>query len=302
MFNSIVNVIDNTELNAIVIDVKGNDGKLSYRSTVPLAIRYGTGVAKIPDIRQVMDELREKRIFPIARIVAFRDPLIAARKPEWAVRNRSGAVWTDDRGVAWVDPYNREYWDYLVDVAREAVILGFREIQFDYVRFTSDGKISECVYPFRSALSHEDLIPEFLRYVRQRLADLHVPMSADVFGLTTTAEDDLGIGQNFSKLAPAVDIVCPMVYPSHYATGFIGLSEPDKYPYRVVFRGVSDGVRRLSRMRSTTIMRPWLQAFSLGNHYGREQIQAQVQAAKDAGATEWLFWDAGCTYRISDFR
>jgi hypothetical protein len=269
---------------------------------VPLAVKYRTGQAKIPDIKKIMTVLREKNIFPIARIVAFQDPLMAAKKPEWAVRDKEGAIWTDRKGLAWIDPYNRAYWDYLVDIAREAIENGFGEIQFDYVRFTSDGAISNCVYPARTKQSHQDLIAEFLRYAKAQLAPLGKPVSADVFGLTTKAIDDVGIGQNFDKIAAEIDVICPMVYPSHYASGADGAVDPDKYPYRMVYNGVLDGMKRLQKAGSKTVMRPWLQAFSIRSKYDREQIQAQIQAAKDAGATEWLFWNPQCRYPIDKFR
>lgn len=301
LFNSIVDVIDKTDLNAIVIDIKGDNGRLSYQSSVPLSRKYRTGQAKIGDIGKVMAVLKEKGIFPIARIVAFKDPVIAAAKPEWAVRDTRGGIWTDDKGMAWVDPYNRQYWDYLIDLAREAIELGFEEIQFDYVRFTSDGNISTCVYPFNTRVPHEDLIAEFLRYARERLAAHGKPIAADIFGLSTSLANDIGIGQKFEKVAAAVDVVCPMVYPSHYGPGNFGLDDPDLHPYTTVFNGVSDGVRRLRQMGSQTIMRPWLQAFSLNNPYKREQLQAQIKAVQDAGATEWLFWNPRCHYKVSDF-
>lgn len=302
LFQPMIEIIDQTELNAIVIDIKDALGTLSYVSNVPLAQKYQPQEIKIRDISHVMSCLKEKEIFPIARIVVFKDPLIAAAKPEWSVRSKNGGIWRDNKGFAWIDPYNRHYWDYIVDLSREAIELGFEEIQYDYVRFTSDGNIRNCVYPAKNRLSHEELIPDFLEYVKNRLAPYKKPISADVFGLCTSLHDDLGIGQNYEKLAPSVDIICPMVYPSHYLPGNFGLANPDLHPYKTVYRATVDGKTRLEKIDSDTVLRPWLQDFSLGSNYGRQEIQAQIKAVNDAGITQWIFWNPRCRYQLSKYK
>lgn len=301
-FPRLVKFIDETDFNALVIDVKDDTGTLSYSSAVPLAKETGAGLKKIADPRKMIQTLREHRIYPIARIVVFKDPYLAKYKPEWAVKDVGGGLWTDRKGLNWVDPHNRLIWDYIVEIAKEAIGLGFQEIQFDYVRFTSDGNLKRCVYPYSNGELKQDVIKEFLQYARAKLKPYGVPISADIFGLTTSADDDMGIGQKFEKIAASVDIVSPMVYPSHYALGTFGLKNPDYHPYETVFRGVSDAKKRLEKIGNTTTqIRPWLQDFSLGNHYGRAEIQKQIQAVKDTGIKEWIFWNPNCRYDISKY-
>jgi hypothetical protein len=250
----------------------------------------------------MLQTLREHRIYPIARIVVFKDPFLAKKKPEWAVKDINGGLWQDHKGLNWVDPNNHQVWDYIVDIAKEAIGMGFQEIQFDYVRFTSDGDLSRCVYPYGTGQLRQDVIEEFLQYARTKLKDYQVPISADIFGLTTSTNDDMGIGQKFEKIAASVDVVCPMVYPSHYALGTFGLKDPDVNPYETVFRGVSDAKKRLAKLGNTsTQIRPWLQDFSLGYHYGRNEIQKQIQAVKDAGINEWIFWNPSCRYDLEKY-
>jgi hypothetical protein len=303
-FPRLVDFIDSTELNALVIDVKDDTGTLSYKSKVPLAIENDAYQNKIADPLKMMQSLREHNIYPIARIVVFKDPFLARKKPEWAVKDIDGGLWYDHKGLNWIDPNNRLYWSYIIDIAKEAINLGFQEIQFDYVRFTSDGDLKRCVYPYSTHQLRQDVIQEFLKYARAQLRNYRIPISADIFGLTTSAPDDLGIGQKFEKIASSVDIVCPMVYPSHYALGTFGLKNPNCNPYLTVFHGVSDAKRRLDKLglgNETPQIRPWLQDFSLGYHYGRTEIQKQIQAVKDAGVNEWIFWNPSCRYDKSKY-
>lgn len=290
--------VGKTEVNAIVIDVKDDSGTLSYVSTVPLARAIGAGQAKFsPD--KVMSLLRQANVYPIARIVVFKDPVLAAKRPDLAVRSKAGGSWRDNRGLCWVDPHNREVWQYVVDVAKEAAAKGFREIQFDYVRFTSDGKLSDCVYPFATGQRKADVIKDFLLFARKQLKPLGVEVSADVFGLTCSAQDDLGIGQRIEEIAAAVDIISPMVYPSHYYRGTYGIKDPDLAPYETVLTSLKAGTGRLTGLGVR--LRPWLQDFSLKNKYGRAQLMAQIKAVYDAGLTEWIFWNPSNTYNLANY-
>jgi hypothetical protein len=296
-FSRLIHFIDETEVNSLVVDIKDDTGTLSFKTDIPLANEIGASIKKIADPVKLMNTLREHHIFPIARIVVFKDPYLAAHKPEWAVKDIGGGLWKDRKGLAWVDPHNRAIWDYILALSKEAIRLGFQEIQFDYVRFTSDGDLKRCIYPFGKGETRQDVIRDFLVYIKKELEPYQVPVSADIFGLTTSAPDDLGIGQQFEKIAQSVDIVCPMVYPSHYAPGSFGLKIPDLHPYETVFRGVRDALKRLEKIdKNGNHIRPWLQDFSLGNYYGRTQIQAQIKAANDAGAKEWIFWNPSCRY------
>ena len=298
-FPRLVDFIQRTQVNSIVIDVKDDEGTLSYKSNVKMVREIGADQAKIMDPTAMMRRLNEEGIWPIARIVAFKDPYLAGKRPDLAVRSKSGGLWRDRKGMTWVDPNNRLIWKYNVAIAKEAVALGFREIQFDYVRFTSDGQISDCLYPFGTVAKKEDVIRDFLAYAREELKPLGVEVSADIFGLVTSAQDDLGIGQRLEKVAESVDIISPMVYPSHYARGSFGLANPDLHPYETVYRGLTDARKRLEGKQVQ--IRPWLQDFSLGNSYGREQIQAQIRAVHDAGVTEWIFWNPSNRYDASKY-
>lgn len=296
-FPRLVQFINETEVNALVIDVKDDTGTVSYQSQVDLVNQIKATEIKINDPKAMIQTLYENQIYPIARIVVFKDPFLAKRKPEWAVKDNNGGLWKDRKGLHWVDPYNRDLWDYIISIAEEAISLGFQEIQFDYVRFTSDGDIKRCVYPFNNGEKPEDVIQNFLKYARVRLQPYQIPVSADIFGLTTSVPDDQGIGQQYEKIVSNVDIVCPMVYPSHYAHGTFGLKNPNQQPYETVLKGVSDAKKRLDDIGNTsTIIRPWLQDFNLGHHYGKNEIKAQIKAVQDAGLNEWIFWNPSCRY------
>ncbi len=285
---------DRTEINAMVIDVKDATGYVSYATDVPLAKEFKLVERRIRDIDGLMATLEEHKIVPIARIVAFNDPILAKRRPEYAVKSKSGGIWLDNKKSAYTNPYDRRVWKYLVDLGEDAADRGFQEIQFDYVRFPSDGKISDAVYPGAGG-SKEDTIAQFLAYARGRLEKRGVWVSADVFGLTLFVKDDLGIGQKIEKVSSNVDIVCPMIYPSHYYTGAYNQKNPNFHPYEIVTAAMKDSTRRL---RGTgAIVRPWLQDFSLGGvTYGVEQVKAQIKAVEEQGYTEWLLWDPSLKY------
>jgi|CZCB01.1.fsa_nt_gi hypothetical protein len=293
-FPSLLNFIDKTAINTLVIDVKDDMGTFTYESRIPLAVQIGAGMKKVGDMVALMKTLKERNIYPIARIVVFKDPRLAEARPDLAVKNKSGGVWRDRKGLAWVDPHSREVWKYAVDVAEEAMSFGFKEIQFDYVRFTSDGKISDCVYPYADGKSKEDTIKEFLEYARERLKPYGAVISADIFGLVCSVQDDLGIGQKLEKIGAAVDILSPMVYPSHYYKGTYGLANPNLAPYETVTQSMIDAKNRLAGI--DVKLRPWLQDFNLGSRYGREQIMAQIKALNDQGIRDWLFWNPSCRY------
>jgi len=300
-FPRLIDFINKTEVNALVVDVKDDTGTLSYRSQVPLVNEIGASERKIGSPEELIKTLREHNIYPIARVVVFKDPFLSRKKPEWAVKDIGGGLWHDRKGLTWVDPHNPLIWDYIIEICKEAIGLGFQEIQFDYVRFTSDGDIKRCVYPYHTGELRQDVIKNFLQYAREKLKQYDIPISADIFGLSTSVADDVGIGQQFEKIIQSVDVVCPMVYPSHYAPGSFGLNNPDLHPYATVFRSTSDALKRIEKAESTTQLRPWLQDFSLGNYYGRTQIQAQIKAVQAAGIREWIFWNPSCRYLLEKY-
>lgn len=290
-----------TEVNSMVIDVKDDSGRISYNSKVPLAQSVGASYSKF-DPAKVTKLLRRNNIYPIARIVVFKDPQLAGRRPDLAVKSVQGGIWRDFQGLAWVDPYNKSVWDYNVAVAKEAAGFGFKEIQFDYVRFTSDGVLKNCRYSFANGRTKSDTIGDFLKFAYQELKPLGVKISADVFGLTCSNDSDMGIGQVFEKVAENVDIICPMVYPSHYHYGDYNIPDPDRNPYQTVYHSMMDAKRKAATLKKPVIIRPWLQDFSLRNHYGREQLLAQIKAVQDAGLQEWIFWNPTNRYDIRKFR
>jgi hypothetical protein len=286
----------------VVVDIKDDTGVVSYPSVVSLAVRIGAGAQRYQP-EQLLDRLQRERIYPIARIVVFKDPLLASQRQDLAVLNSRGGLWHDRRGIRWVDPYNKTVWEYNVALAQEAARLGFKEIQFDYVRFTSDGNLRECRYPGADGRTKGEVIRDFLAYAAQKLQGAGVKLSADVFGLTCSVEGEMGIGQVFEQIAAEVDVICPMVYPSHYAKGTYQLADPDAKPYETVYRSLTDARRKLTeRSNQTVTIRPWLQDFSLSSVYNRAQLEAQVQAVYDAGLTEWLFWNPRNNYAVEKYR
>lgn len=299
LFNRILQFIDATEVNSLVVDIKDDTGRVSYRSTVPMVEVLGAWENKIPDIQKLLRTLQQKKIYPIARLVVFKDPYLAEKRPDLALKNKDGGIWRDRKGLAWVDPHAQEVWDYNIQIAKEAIKMGFPEIQFDYVRFASDGDLKNCVYPYADGRRKEDVIQAFLEYARAELEPLGAVVSADVFGLVCSAADDLAIGQKLEKIAQAVPVISPMVYPSHYAKGCYGLANPDLFPYETVLKSLQDATARL--IGYPVKLRPWLQDFSLGSNYGPRQIEAQIQAVYDAGIRDWIFWNPSCRYDVKKY-
>ncbi|NLW55812.1 MAG: hypothetical protein GX050_04205 [Firmicutes bacterium] len=299
LLNRILQFARETEINSLVVDIKDDTGRVSYRSGIPMVNALEAWEAKIENPHRLLQTLRRAQIYPIARLVVFKDPLLAERRPDLALKQKNGEIWRDYKGLAWVDPHSREVWEYNIKIAKEAVRLGFPEIQFDYVRFASDGDLRNCIYPFADGNSKEDVIKEFLLYARRELEPLGVVVSADIFGLACSAADDLFIGQKLEKIAEAVPVISPMVYPSHYAKGCYGLRNPDCSPYETVLKSLKDAAGRLEGY--PVQLRPWLQDFSLESTYGQWEIQAQIQAVRDAGLKDWLFWNPSCRYQVSKY-
>lgn len=297
----LIDIADQTEINSFVIDVK-EGGEVSYQSKVKLAIDAGAHRTYIRNVSRLLDTLRAHNIYSIARIVVFKDPVLAAARPELAVKQKDGTIWKDNKGKAWVDTYNRAVWDYNIALAREAIELGFSEVQWDYIRFT-DAPMSyraRAVYPAAAGRTRQDAVREFMLYSREKLKDLKVPITADVFGLTVSTKGDMGIGQEWEKMIDAVDVILPMVYPSHYIPGNYGLSAPNAYPYRVIYRSMQDAIERSRPFPNAATIRPWLQAFTLGPpRYTPAHVRAQIQAVYDVGLKEWVLWSPGSNYELA---
>jgi len=297
-FQELLNLVNSTELNAMVIDIKDEEG-ITHNSQVPFAQETGSITNKIRDLEGVLKTLHENDIYPIARIVVFKDKILPIEIPEYAVKHKNGGIWRDRNGIPWTDPYNKEVWEYNVDLAEEAARLGFREIQFDYVRFPSDGNLDNIVYDNNNGGSRSETIREFLDYARERLSPRGIYVSADVFGLVNSAQDDMGIGQKLEDISKSSDYICPMVYPSHYAPGSHGIPNPDAAPYETVYASLRHAVRRLDKLESEkAIIRPWLQDFTLGHRYGAKEVRAQIKAVYDSGLREWILWNPSNRYNV----
>ena len=283
------------KLNTIVIAIKEYEGQVYIPISEELKKKYNTPVRPIPKISEYLQELKSKGVYPIARIVVFKDNHLAKNFSHLAVKNPDGTVWKDYKGNSWTDPYNKEVWQYNIDIAKSAIELGFEEIQFDYIRFPSDGNTKLCRYSQKhSSTTATTALVEFLTYAKQQFSPTLV--SIDVFGLTPSVNHDMGIGQRFLQMAEVVDYISPMMYPSHYRKGEYGIPDPNKEPYKTVFRTVSDAKKLLGENYHK--LRPYLQDFSLGYKYGPQEVKSQIKACYDNGIFDWLLWDPKCKYTL----
>jgi hypothetical protein len=291
-FYHLVDYMVASGLNAAVIDVQDDDGLTSWEVAVPLAREIGANEQKITDIASRIAYLKQKGIYTVGRIVVYADPLLGSKRPEMAIQ---GGDFVDTRGIRWPDPYNQEVWAYKVAIAKEAVAAGFDEIQFDYIRFP------EHRIPGYNAgvpvTKRVGAVESFLRYAVDQLHPLGAFVSADLFGLTTTVDpgDDMEIGQDYGRIAQIVDYVWPMVYPSHYAPGTYGLTDPNQAPGRVVYESLVGAQKRtdgLPRQKH----RPWIQDFNYGKAYTAADIEDQIQGLAEAGIYQWVLWDPSNRY------
>lgn len=289
------------EINALVIDLKDSTGSICYESNVPLVKELKLQERRIRDLDALVRDCKAAGIYLIARIAVFQDPALAEKKTAWALKSKSkGGLWRDRKGLAWVDPSNREIWAYNVAIAREAIDKGFDEINFDYIRFPTDGKMDDIIYPKWDGTrpKHENM-KSFFEYIDKEIRPLGVYLSVDLFGLTTWQKDDMNIGQRLIDAAGHVDYICPMVYPSHYPAGFLGYKNPAMFPYEVVYKSCAKGMEAIKD--SGTKIRPWLQDFDIGADYDRQKIMLQKKAVYDAKAYGWLIWNARNVYTTNAF-
>ena len=311
-FNQLVELMDNTELNAMVIDIKDDFGNLTYKpkEDSPL-FKYEIGKPYIKDLRGILEVMEKKEIYPIARVVVFKDTELAERKPELSfVEN--GSVWKNGRGEAFVNPFMQEVWDYNVEVAIEAAKMGFKEVQFDYVRFPEGfekrdttltyGKGKYEASELDSTQRRVSAVTDFVAYAREKLKPYGVQVSVDIFGYSATLPEAPGIGQNFSKISENVDVISSMIYPSHW-TSYFGIAKPDLEPYRLVQEYAKVENAKLGELKNPPVSRPWLQDFTAsylgkGNYlvYGKAEVEAQIKALNEAGINEFLLWNAGNKY------
>ncbi|HEX6069677.1 MAG TPA: putative glycoside hydrolase [Longimicrobiaceae bacterium] len=306
----LIRIADETEINAFVIDIKESDTYLVHDSTgIPLAKEIGADQRPASRwLPALVDTLEAHGIYPIARIVVFKDRMLAETKPELSIRNLAGEVWLDRDGKPWVNPYDRRVWDYNIAIAREALDMGFAEVQWDYVRFpdVTESQRRAMVYPGAGDTPREDNIRDFITYSREQLRDYQVPITADVFGLVTYMDGDVGIGQNWEKLIEVADALLPMVYPSHYYAGMYGFQAPNAHPYEIVRVSTQDAVERTEYLRKegkkVGEVMPWLQAMSAewidDIQYGPTHLREQIQAVHDSGLRSWTLWNPSSRYDL----
>lgn len=293
----IYKLIDSTSVNAVVIDIKDATGRISYQPLDPELLTLGVGTNRIRNLSKVISSLHERNIYIIGRIAVFQDPFYAKLHPEDAfVDNRTGGIWHDYKGIAWLRPDSQNVWDYHVRIASDAYMQGFDEINMDYVRFPSDGEISY-IDKSTQIQTKADTIRSFFQYIDPLLRGQGMVLSADLFGLTMSANDDLGIGQKLEYIAPYVDIVAPMVYPSHFGSGSYGIAKPAENPYEVIRHSMSYGIKKLAVIGiGVEKLRPWLQDFDLGAIYSPTMVADQIRASEELGLKSWMLWDPRNSY------
>ncbi|MBE9914351.1 putative glycoside hydrolase [Paenibacillus donghaensis] len=301
----LLDLVDKTDLNAMVIDIKDDAGYITYKTDNPDLIKKGHPQPFIRDINGLMDRLKQHQVYPIARIVVFKDTVLAKKRPDLSFVNSDGTIWKNGKGDSFVNPFSKEVWDYNVEIAKEAAKLGFKEIQFDYVRFPEGfEKRADSLKYFKNGKSRVDAVAEFVQYARKQLAPLGIRVSVDIFGYAASVPAAEGIGQDFNKISENVDVISPMIYPSHYTQGWFGSKDPDKEPYRTIKGSITDTFKKLDPLADQKpIVRPWIQDFTaswLGSghyiKYGKSQVEEQIRALKDMHVDEYLLWNATNRY------
>ncbi|OGZ33089.1 MAG: hypothetical protein A2V69_02755 [Candidatus Portnoybacteria bacterium RBG_13_40_8] len=299
----LLDLVERTELNTMVIDIKDYTGRVSFDTNSDLINEIGSERILIKDIKALIDRLHEEGVYAIARIAVFEDNYLPGERPDLALKTRNGNLWRDFKGLTWVDPSSQEVWDYNVEIAKEAARAGFDEINLDYIRFPSDGATANIVYPIWDyETSKKEVIRQFFEYFSQKVKPMGVFISADLFGLTLTTTNDMNIGQWLEDAALYFDYICPMVYPSHYPTGFKGFENPAAFPYEVIYGGLTAGIERLASVSASVPdkpvakIRPWLQDFDMGAIYDARMVNLEKKAVYDAGAYGWLLWNPSNVY------
>jgi len=311
--NKLVALANESDINSIIIDVKDYSGKLSFITGNPELAALGVEESRIKDLKAFLDYCHDHGIYTIARITVFQDPEFAKRYPQFAVQTSAGKTWKDRKGLAYIDPMAKPFWDYIITIALASYEMGFDEINFDYIRFPTDGNMQDMKFPISGKVgqglsrttSNVTTIPhtkawaleQFFSYLSTHMRAKKIPTSADLFGMVLTANDDLNIGQSLEITAPYFDYICPMIYPSHYPRGFLNFSNPSEHPYEIIHHVLERGAERLEKIGyPRTILRPWLQDFNLGSVYDAKKVGAQIQAAQALGITSWFMWDPRVKY------
>lgn len=306
----IIDLVKNTELNAVVIDIKDYSGKVFY-SVKDSKIKNLATQEPILDLDRIISRLHQENIYSIARIVVFQDPALANKRKDLVLKTKKGNIWKDGKGLSWLDPASKEVWDYNLNLARDVANFGFDEINFDYIRFPSDGNLKNVVFPFwDQKISRSEIIKSFFEYLKKNFEKEDFWFSVDIFGMALEAKDDMGIGQIFEDALLNFDIVAPMIYPSHFHQGYNGFKNPAIYPYEVILNSLTKGKERILNNQNIPLeiknnlskrIRPWLQYFDLGAIYTPEMIKKEKQAVYDAGFASWYMWNPKNIYNKDAF-
>lgn len=320
------NINKTTGLNALVVDIKDYSGLISYDANLPMVDEYKTEEIKINDLNAFVRKFHDAGIYLVARITVFQDPALAKARPDLAVKEKVDGilpeaypVWHDKKGLAWSDPTSKEVWDYNIAIAKDLAEKGFDEINFDYIRFPTDGDTGKMYFSFWDQKTEKsEILKNFFKYLRESLPN--VKISADIFGLVTIQKEDIGVGQILEDIYENFDYVCPMVYPSHYYSGTLGYKNPADHPYEIVKYSIDNAILRLNNLKnsrastSTPIVankfvnskiRPWLQDFNLGAIYTPELVKAQIQAVFDALGDDYsgfMLWNPSNVYTKEAFQ
>ncbi len=299
--DEIIHLIDTTELNAVVIDIKDYSGLVLFDSKLPIVNKLHLKDNRFTDLAATIKKLHEHHIYVIARETVFEDPVLAAAKPEWAIKTKEGGIWKDQKGLSWVDPTKLAVWKYEIDIAKEAAQYDFDEINFDYVRFPSDGDMRDVAYD-NGAEPKYRVMYDFYQYVHEQMANEPVWTSFDMFGLVMEEKgtSDMGIGQRLTDAVGAVDYIDPMMYPSLYAPGHLGYANPAAHPVEVIAHGLEEGLPAFAS--STTEVRPWIQAFNLGAIYDGTMIREEIDTVEKYSHAGWLLWNAENRYTAAGLK
>ena len=295
--DKILPMLKRTELNAVVIDVR-DDGLNYFKNKIEQSIRIKANRTAVFKPEALLERLQKAGVYPIARIACFRDQIAPLSMPKRAViAAATGKPWLDRSKHTWLDPYNYRNWHYIAEIVDHALDLGFPEIQLDYVRFPSEGNSSSMVFPSKKAYADPKAKPTvvvaaFGKFIADRVHKRGAVLSADIFGIVSSGGGDQGIGQELKSVVQPFDLVCPMVYPSHFHKGEYGIADPNLSPHLIVLKSLKDYAAKVPDKR----IRPWLQDFSLGSTYGVKEVQSQIRAAREAGYEEYLLWNAGNKY------
>ena len=302
----ILGIIEATEVNSVVIDVKNDIGLVAWKSDIEIVNTVGSNWnTPMKNFNVLMDYLKSKEVYTIARIVAFKDPYFAENKPDHSIQLSAGGVYKDKAGFAWVNPFDEYVWKYVVAISQEAALRGFDEIQYDYIRFPDNAKYYNEIttFPGRNGRDKDEAIEDFLIFAQKALEPYHVHVSADVFGVITHSWDDKpeDIGQTWRKITNNTEYISPMVYPSHYGRGYYGFDVPDQHPYEVIQIASREAIERNAAQKNPAIIRHWYQGFTAPwvkgyILYEEDAIQKQIIAGVELGLDEYIIWNSGNTY------